>query len=56
MSQDRAIKKAISMYIDYIYINESLVPAAHVREHLSDNGLTSKDPEKQEDGTKVLGL
>ena len=56
MSQDRAIKNPTLTYIDNIYINEGLVPATHVREHLSDYGLSCKDLEKLEDGTKVLGL
>ena len=54
MSQDRSIKNATSTYIDNIYINEYLVPAACMREQLSD--WTSKDSEKLEDGTKALGL
>ena len=44
MSQDRAIKNTTSMYIDDIYINESLVPASCTRQHQSDYGLTCKDP------------
>ena len=39
MSHDRSIKNASSTYTDNIYINESLVPAHCMREHLSDYGL-----------------
>ena len=53
---DRAIKNTMLMYIDIIYVNEGLVPAAHVREHLPDYGLTCKDTEGLEDETKVLGF
>ena len=56
MSQNRAIKNTTSTYIDDIYFNESLVPAACVRKYPSDYRLAIKDPEKLEDGTKVLGL
>ena len=54
MSQNRTIKNVISTYIDDIYANEGLVPAACVREHLSNYGLICK--EKLEHRTKVLGL
>ena len=52
MSQDRAIKNAMSTYIDNIYFNVGLVSAACRRKHLSDYGLVRI----LEDGTKVLGL
>ena len=55
MSQDKAIKSATSMYIDDIYVNESLLPVAHVREHQSKYGLICKDPERLEDRTRLAG-
>ena len=45
-----------SAYIDDIYINEDVMPVTHVREHLARFGLECKDPERLEDGTRVLGL
>ena len=54
MSQNGAIKNTMSTYIDNIYVNEGLVTATRVKEHLSDYGVTCKDPERLKDGTKVL--
>ena len=56
MSQDKLIKDATSSYIDDIYVNESVASSQRVREHLESFGLVSKDPERLEDGARVLGL
>ena len=37
-------------------VDESIVPAAHVKEHLCSFGLLSKEPERLQDGVRVLGL
>ena len=44
---------AASTYMNDIYVNEDVMPATHVREHLARFGL---DPERLEDGARVLGL
>lgn len=56
LSQDEAIANVTSAYIDNIYVNESLIPVARVRDLLSKYGLVCKEPTRLEDGTKVLGL
>ena len=55
LSQEEAVGHAASAYI-YIYINEDVMPATRVREHLARFGLECKDPERLEDGARVLGL
>ena len=42
--------------IDDVHVDESIVPAACVKEHLYSFGLLSKEPERLQDGTWVLGL
>ena len=54
--QDHTIKSATSAYVDDILINESLVPASRGQQHFLDYGLVSKDPVRQRDGVRVLGL
>ena len=39
-----------------LYVDESIVPAAHLKEHLYSFGFLSKEPEKLLDGARVLGL
>ena len=39
-----------------VYVDESIVLAARVKEHLYSFSLLSKDPEKLQDGARVLGL
>ena len=56
LAKDECIQRATSAYIDDIYINESVVPAARVKEHLDNFGLVSKEPERLKDGARVLGL
>ena len=48
--QEEAVSCTASAYIDDIYVNEDVVPATHVREHLAQFGLKCKDPELLEDG------
>ena len=51
LSQEEAADHAASAYIDDIYVN-----ATHVREHLARFGFECKDPERLEDGARVLVL
>ena len=55
-SWDQEIKNAMSAYVNDIFIDESIVSAARVWQHLADYGLVCKDPEWLRDGVKVLGL
>ena len=43
--QEEAVGRTVSAYIDDIYVNEDVVPAIHIREHLAQFGLKCKDPE-----------
>ena len=56
LSKDEHIRRATSAYIDDVYINESVVSATCVKQHLDDFGLASKDPEQLKNGARVLGL
>ena len=56
LSQKEAVGYAASSYITNIYVNEGVMPATHVREHLARFGLECKDPERLEDDARVLGL
>ena len=56
LTKDKHIQRAISAYIDDVYVDESIVPAAHVKEHLCSIGFLSKEPERLQDGARVLGL
>lgn len=53
VTQDKTIQKAMSSYIDDIFVGESVCTVACVRAHLQRFGLTSKNPESD---TRVLGL
>ena len=53
---EEAVEHAASAYIDDIYVNEDVVPATCIREHLAQFGLKCKDIEQLKDGTQVLGL
>ena len=44
-SHDQQIKSAMSAYIDNIFIDESIVSAACMRQHVADYELDCKDPE-----------
>ena len=56
LTKDKRIQRATSAYIDDVYVDESIVPAARVKEHLCSFGLLSKEPERLQDGARVLGL
>ena len=56
MTKDKRIQQATSAYIDDVYVDESIVLAARVKEHLSSFGLLSKELERLQDGARVLGL
>ena len=54
--KDKHIQRAISAYIDDAYVDESIMPVARVKEHLYSFHLLSKEPERLQDGVRVLGL
>ena len=56
LSQQETIKEGTSAYLDDIYMNEDVVSSSRVRSQLAKFGLICKDPERLEDGTRVLGL
>ena len=56
LSKDDAVRQATSAYIDDVFINEDIVSATRVKQHLTNFGLKSKEPERLQNGTRVLGL
>ena len=56
LNQDPVISAGTSSYIDDVYVNEDVVSADAVREHLERFGLSSKAPERLIDGARVLGI
>ena len=56
LEQDQSIHAAASPYVDDIYVNNDIVSAERVRNHLSCFGLLCKPPESVADGARVLGL
>ncbi len=50
------MKDGISAYIDDIYVNDDIVSSLHVKAKLVQFGLIFKEPERLEDGARVLGL
>ena len=56
LTKDKRIQWATSAYIDDVYVDENIVPVARVKEHLYSFGLFSKEPERLQDGARVLGL
>uniref|UniRef100_A0A5S6Q1P2 Integrase catalytic domain-containing protein n=1 Tax=Trichuris muris TaxID=70415 RepID=A0A5S6Q1P2_TRIMR len=56
LSQDPAIKRGTSAYVDDILVNEDVIPASRVKEELERYGLECKSPERLADGARVLGL
>ena len=56
LTKDKHIQWATSAYIDDVYVDENIVPVAHVKEHLYSFGLLSKELESLQDGAQVLGL
>ena len=51
LAQEETVSCMASTYLDDIYINEDVMPATHVREHLTQFGLECKDLEWLGDGT-----
>ena len=47
--------KAMSSYIDDIYVNEEVISVDEVKAKLESFGLTCKDPGRLKHGAKVLG-
>ena len=56
LAQDETINWAMSAYINDIFINKDVASVEFMRKHLKLYGLTNKDPEKLQNGTRVLGL
>jgi transposase InsO family protein len=55
LSLDPRIREATGFYLDDIIVNEDMVSAEQVSEHLSKYGLVAKPPQKLEN-SRVLGL
>lgn len=53
--KNSVVEKGTYAYIDDILVNEDIVKASRVEQHLR-YGLTSKTPERVADVTRVLGL
>ena len=56
LSNDVTVQQAMSVYIDDIFINNSVAPAERVKQLFLRFGLESKDLEWLEDSARVLGL
>ena len=56
LSKDDAVRQATSAYIDDAFINEDIVSATRVKQHLDNFGLKSKESERLQNGARVLGL
>ena len=56
LTKDKRIQWATSASLDDVYVDENIVPAAHVKEHLYSFGLLGKELERLQDGAQVLGL
>ena len=56
LSKDDAVRQATSAYIDDVFINEYIVSATRVKQYLAYFGLKSKEPERLQNGVRVLGL
>ena len=56
LTKNKHIQRATSAYIDDVYVDESIVPAARVKEYLYSFGLLSKESKRLQDGVRVFGL
>lgn len=56
LSQDSDVERGTSAYIDDILVNEDVVTANRVAEHLRQYSLTAKAYKCVRDGARVLGL
>ncbi|XP_043237710.1 uncharacterized protein LOC122389602 [Amphibalanus amphitrite] len=56
VSQDSDVQRAVSTYIDDVLVDEAVLPAEKVAEHLKRFGLECKPAVKLKDGGRALGL
>uniref|UniRef100_A0A5S6QNQ5 Reverse transcriptase domain-containing protein n=1 Tax=Trichuris muris TaxID=70415 RepID=A0A5S6QNQ5_TRIMR len=56
LAQNAVVRKGTSAYIDDILVNEDIVSARQVQEHLAQYGLSIKAPENVANGARILGL
>ena len=56
VKQDESVAKAVSSYVDDVLVNEDVMPAENVSEHLRAFGLECKEPTRAKDGARILGL
>ncbi|KAF0307742.1 Retrovirus-related Pol polyprotein from transposon 297 [Amphibalanus amphitrite] len=56
LSQDSAVERAVSPYVDDLLVDEEVVSAERVVEHFRRFGLECKPPARAEDGARMLGL
>ncbi|XP_043206517.1 uncharacterized protein LOC122372905 [Amphibalanus amphitrite] len=54
--QDKNVEKAVSSYVDDVLVNEEVMSAEKVAEHLQAFGLECKDPARAQEGARILGL
>ena len=46
LSKHDTVRQATLVYIDDVFINEDIVSATRVKQHLANFGLKSKEPER----------
>uniref|UniRef100_A0A5S6QCD8 RNase H domain-containing protein n=1 Tax=Trichuris muris TaxID=70415 RepID=A0A5S6QCD8_TRIMR len=56
LSLSADVQRGTSAYLDDILVNEDIIDANRVKQHLASYGLACKDPERVSDGTRMLGL
>uniref|UniRef100_A0A5S6Q541 RNase H domain-containing protein n=1 Tax=Trichuris muris TaxID=70415 RepID=A0A5S6Q541_TRIMR len=56
LSQNPEVKRGTSAYVDDILVNEDVIEASRVAQHLAEYGLTCKAPARVADSARVLGL
>ena len=56
LEQDEVVRAGTSAYVDDILVDEDVIAAQDVVEHLRAYGLDSKPPERVGDGVRALGL
>uniref|UniRef100_A0A5S6QPD7 Reverse transcriptase domain-containing protein n=1 Tax=Trichuris muris TaxID=70415 RepID=A0A5S6QPD7_TRIMR len=56
LSQNANVQRGTSAYIDDILVNEDIVKASYVVQHLGGYGLTCKAPARVADGARALGF
>lgn len=55
-SQEELAGRATLVYIDDVYVNESIMSAAHVRTKLAEYRLICRDPDHLKDEAHILEL